>query len=331
MDVSIIICTYNPEERIFGRCLTAVKHLKTEGVTAEIILVDNNSVVPIASLHYVSAFLRDVAGSMLIMEKEQGLSYARIAGFRRSSGKLIVFFDDDNEPFPDFIKQAKHLHENRCFIGIIGPGFINVEYIDEVDPWIMQHMNPLFQEKKAEREEYVLAIMTWAPWYPPGTGQVMKRVIFESYLENFYQKGLTTSDRKGQDLSSAGDSQMIWSSLNLNYAVGHHPALKLNHLIPAKRANLAYLKRLKYHLELSGTSAFVEMYPEKKSQTAKYSTSIFLYDLFKVYFNAVVKMQPKSINLNIATLIGRNEASIRIYQHKMPFMLQALKRATKIK
>ena len=207
MDVSIIICTYNPEEKIFARCLAAVGHLKRDGITAEIIIVDNNSAVPVASLHYVSAFLRAVAGSTLIVEKEQGLSYARIAGFRHSSGKLIVFFDDDNEPFPDFITEAKKLHENRCFIGIMGPGYINIVYTDKVDPWLKKHLSRLFQEKKAEREEYILSVMDWAPCYPPGTGQVMKRVVFESYLDNFFQKGLTTTDRKGQDLSSAGDKR----------------------------------------------------------------------------------------------------------------------------
>ncbi len=326
MDVSIIVCTYNPDQKIFERCLTAINKLNVQGILVEVIIVDNNSAVPISTLNYVSEFSRDVINRKIIVEPQQGLVYARISGFRNSTGKLIIFFDDDNEPFPDYVMAAKKLHDERFFIGILGPGYINVEYIDGVDPWIRQHLNELFQEKKAEREEYILSIMNWAPWYPPGTGQVIKRIVFESYIKNIVEKGLKTSDRKGENLSSAGDSQIIWSSLNLNYAVGHHPALKLNHLIPFRRANLQYLKRLKYHLELSGALAFAEMYPEKRIFISKYSALKFLYNVFKIYFNGIKNKQSKSINLNIATLIGKNEASVRIFESKMPFMLVAFKR-----
>lgn len=331
MNASIIICTYNPDQRIFERCLNAIKHLCNKGISTEVIIVDNNSTVAVSTLNYVSDFCREVVNSKVIIEKEQGLSYARISGFHHSTGNLIVFFDDDNEPFPDYITEAIKLHNDRAFIGIIGPGCINVEYIDWVDPWIRQHLNGLFQEKKAEREEYILSVLSWAPCYPPGTGQVIKRDVFASYVENFLYKGLKTSDRKGYSLSSAGDSQIIWSSLNLNYAVGHHPALKLNHLIPSKRANISYLKRLKYHLELSGTYAFIEMYPEKKVLTPRYTASVFLYEVVKIYVGGIINKQSKSIGLNIAALVGRNEARIAVYHAKMPFLLKAMKKIFKIK
>lgn len=330
MDVSIIICTYNPDQTIFERCLTAIENLTVKEISVEVIVVDNNSKIPISSLNYVAEFVRRVHYSKIVIEKEQGLAYARINGFRCSTGKLIIFFDDDNEPFPEYITEAKKLHDNRPFIGIIGPGYINVEYINKVDPWIRHHLNGLFQEKKAEREEYILSVLNWAPCYPPGTGQIIKRIVFEAYIENFFFKGLKTVDRKGQNLSSAGDSQLIWSSLNINYAVGHHPALKLNHLIPSKRANLTYLKRLNYYLELSGILAFIEMYPEKKILFSKYSTVKFLYGIFKIYFNGIIKKQSKSINLNIANLIGRKEASIKIYQGKMPLLLLTVKKIFKV-
>jgi glycosyltransferase involved in cell wall biosynthesis len=330
MDISIIICTYNPEQRIFERCLIAIKNLVKREILAEVIIVDNNSTIPVSSLGYVSMLLPEIPNCKVIIEREQGLAHARMAGFKNSLGKLIVFFDDDNEPYKDYIIQAKNIHDNRDFIGIMGPGNINVEYVDEVDPYIKQHFNRLFQEKKAEREEYIFSVMKWAPWYPPGTGQVMKRIVFEGYLDTFFQRGLKTLDRKGQNLSSAGDSQIIWSCLNLNYAVGHHPKLELNHLIPFKRANLTYLKRLNYHLALSGAVAFVEMYPEKKISIPRYSSLFFLYEVFKMYFNGLISKQSKSIKINIASLVGHSEAGVIIYQSKMPFLIRIIKRLYKI-
>ncbi len=325
MDISIIVCTYNPDSGVFTRCLNAIKNLRADNIDVEVIIVDNNSSPDLSTVNYINGFLKDVPFSKLIVEKNQGLTYARIAGFQSSSGDNIIFFDDDNEPFPDYLLHAKQIFDNRPFIGVMGPGHINIDYIDGADPWIKNHLNRFFQEKKAEREEYILSVMSWAPCYPPGTGQIIRRKILESYVEMFLNNELKTSDRKGDDLSSAGDSQIIWSSINLNYAVGHHPSLKVNHLIPKKRANLTYIKRLSYHLDLSGTLAFAEMYPEKQNLMPQFNTGTFLYNLFKIYFNGIKSRQFKSININVWAFMGRNQAHINISRRNMPFVFKTVK------
>lgn len=98
MDFSIIICTYNPDELLLKRCLSAVTHLIVGGFTAEVILVDNNSKEPLIDVNYVQDFIKNTPDSKLLLVKEQGLSHARIAGIQESKGRWIVFFDDDNEP-----------------------------------------------------------------------------------------------------------------------------------------------------------------------------------------------------------------------------------------
>ena len=330
MDISVIVCTYNPDERLFKKCLHSIKNLQTDEVAAEIIIVDNNSTTPVSSLDYVKEFLCDVGYSRIVVEQEQGLTYARIAGFQQSSGDLIIFFDDDNEPFPDYLIQAKNILADRPFVGVMGPGYINVQYLDPVDPWISNRLNKYFQEKNAAREEYILSVMNWFPCYPPGTGQIIRRSVFDFYQEFFRNQGSTISDRKGNDLSSAGDSQIIWTCLNLNHAVGHHPNIRINHLIPAKRANLDYLKRLSYALELSGTLAFVEMYPNRKTAYQRYKMSTFFFDLFKIYFNGIKNREIKNIKVNIGTLIGRNQAYVTMSKRKVPFALEKAKRIYKI-
>ena len=54
---SIIICTYNPKEKIFSKLLLALERLKKTDFDYEIILIDNNSQIPICNLNYVSQFL----------------------------------------------------------------------------------------------------------------------------------------------------------------------------------------------------------------------------------------------------------------------------------
>ena len=55
-DVSIVICTYNPDERALTRCLAAVKNLKRGNLKTECLLVDNNSNKPISQLDSVKSF-----------------------------------------------------------------------------------------------------------------------------------------------------------------------------------------------------------------------------------------------------------------------------------
>src|ERR1700710_3017592 len=96
IDYSIVICTYNPEERLLKRCLDAVHNLDTEGITTEVILVDNNSAVPISTLRYVNDFSKRTPFVKTIMVPAQGLKNARIAAIKEAKGRHIVYFDSDN-------------------------------------------------------------------------------------------------------------------------------------------------------------------------------------------------------------------------------------------
>lgn len=80
LDYSIIICTYNPDERLLKRCLSAITQLDISGLRAEVILVDNNSTEPLSGLSYIKDFLTKKKETKFIEVKEQGLSYARMGG-----------------------------------------------------------------------------------------------------------------------------------------------------------------------------------------------------------------------------------------------------------
>ena len=60
LDYSIVICTYNPDERLLRRCLKAVHNLDVNDITMEVILVDNNSQVPVETLYYVREYLAKI-------------------------------------------------------------------------------------------------------------------------------------------------------------------------------------------------------------------------------------------------------------------------------
>ncbi len=78
IDYSIVICVCNPDERLFKRCLDSVARLDISGLTTEVILVDNDSKLPLNSLHYVKDFLTKVRSVKTIMVAAHGVKNARL-------------------------------------------------------------------------------------------------------------------------------------------------------------------------------------------------------------------------------------------------------------
>ena len=59
IDYSLIICTYNPDERLLERCLHAVHQLNLENISSEVIIVDNNSTIPVSGLPCILQYLKN--------------------------------------------------------------------------------------------------------------------------------------------------------------------------------------------------------------------------------------------------------------------------------
>ncbi|MEK6283665.1 MAG: glycosyltransferase [Acidobacteriota bacterium] len=92
MSISVIVPAYN-EERYIGETLNNLRRandylLKREGISAEIIVVDNGSTDSTASIALSS-------GAKVIKEPEQSVARARNVGANGASGNLLVFIDAD--------------------------------------------------------------------------------------------------------------------------------------------------------------------------------------------------------------------------------------------
>jgi hypothetical protein len=73
----------------------------------------------------------------------------------------------------------------------------------------------------------------------------MRAVVAHEYVHLISKDSLRSQlDRKGQSLSSGGDSDMAFVALDLGMGMGLFPTLKLCHLMPAQRINPDYLQRL---------------------------------------------------------------------------------------
>lgn len=101
--VSVIVCTYNRCDKL-GRSLRAiVAALKRCHFGAEIVVVDNNS--RDATEAVVGAVAQDCPVPLrYVVERSQGLSFARNRGIREAKGDIVAFTDDDCVVDPSWVE-----------------------------------------------------------------------------------------------------------------------------------------------------------------------------------------------------------------------------------
>lgn len=331
-DISIIICTYNPEIRIIKRCLRAVQDLRSDGVNYEVILVENNCTTSLRDNDEVSVILKEIKGLNIIAENKPGLSNARITGVNNSNSPWIVFFDDDNEANRDYLINLSATILKYPNVGIWGPGQVHVDFLDKTSNWVEKNGRYSFQEKKIDKVEYALE-ETWKSCYPPGSGMCVRRDIFNKYAELYSANNFKTTGRTGTSLVSAEDNQIIYTSILLGFAVGITPDLKLNHLIPASKSNFSYLKKLRFFIRYSIPVAQVEFYPRmlRVYEEQQLSQSALFLLMSKYLVAGILKGKIKDAILDCLLVSGNYTGANLVLKKENPFWLKLFLRINGIK
>ncbi len=323
LGISILICTYNPDEQIFKRTLNSVASLNVPALLPiECIIVDNNSPVPIEELAYVREFLDRCSWARVITEKQQGLTFARIAGIEASSNSIGIFIDDDNEVVPTYLETITDLFSKYTSVGAWGPGNVNVEFMDSVSDWFRNNFQNVFQERHVRFNEYGCIPETWMSFYPIGTGLCVRREILEKYREEVKNGNLSSSDRKGKALSSGGDIQLVWEGIKMGLAAGVAPALSVNHLIPANRSTLAYVKRLNFGTAACALPCKYGSFPDLKSAEipAPATTSDILQVLIKSTIKYSLKFKLNLLATDLASYLGYVYGGYQVCQKHNPVL-----------
>jgi glycosyltransferase involved in cell wall biosynthesis len=264
LDYSLVICTFNPEERILKRCLQAVSLLDRNLLTTEVILVDNNSRSPISEEPYIKAFEDSIPSMKIIHVEQPGVKYARMAAIRESRGRYIVYIDTDNEPQQDYLQQLKILNKNYPDVAAWGPGDVTVDFLDGVDKKLEFFARRAFQEKHKKSLAFDNR-KHWQDSYPVGTGLCTFGFVLKDYVTEAESGRFSLPGRKGESLSSGEDTQMILLAISKGYSAGSSPTLKLQHLIPSSRANASYLKKLIFGTASCYQTCLLEVFPEMEN------------------------------------------------------------------
>lgn len=120
---TIAICTYNRASFLrMNLAALAVQEFVSTGF--EVVVVDNNSSDDTADT--VKEMQQQIPGLRYVLEKEQGLSFARNRAYREARTPIVVYLDDDAIPGTDFltrVEAVKKMGRFRAWGGIVNPWF----------------------------------------------------------------------------------------------------------------------------------------------------------------------------------------------------------------
>lgn len=242
--VSVIVCTYNGAARLPD----TIRHLALQKVRKdilwEVILVDNAStdnskeaVINEWKKHKPAAKLRivdqPIPGKQLALEK----------GYEVANYEYLITCDDDNWLEENFVQYVFEVMHNNQHIGVLG-GPNNA--LCEVEPpdWFKY-----FQKDYAAGEQgdiYTGSVsrgnITWKRGFVWGAGMVVRKSAWEKLILDGFRTSM--SCRKGEELTSGGDSEACYALVLAGWQVWYDPRLKLKHCMPAGRLEWDYLIRL---------------------------------------------------------------------------------------
>jgi glycosyltransferase involved in cell wall biosynthesis len=249
LKVTVIVCSCNPRSDYLQRVLVALRHQTLSKSEWELLLIDNCS----ADSLKTRVDLGWHPSARVVREEELGLATARSRAIAESSAEILVFVDDDNVLYPDYLEQCLRISADWPQLGSWG-GSIVPEF--ETKP--PEHLQPYLKilalrEVTRPRWSNVWNCKDAEPW---GPGLCIRRRAALAYREFFKKSPLYIGGRTGESLLSGEDTEMNYVTCSLGLGMGIFPELKVVHLIPKFRLDEQYLGRLAQGLETSSIILF---------------------------------------------------------------------------
>ena len=244
MDLDVCLCTHNPRPDTFRRVLEALARQTYPVHRFRVWIVDNCCDPPITE-----AWLGPLqAGGItwaIVREPRLGIAYAREQAIRATTGEWVVFVDDDNELFDDYLTCAAAIVRAHPRLGCFG-GKLLLPLGSRVARWA-RPLLPYLAIKDHGEAPITRYSTQWGKWEPPTAGAVVCRRVLDLYVESLARWTSLRLGRKGRNgLLSAEDSLMMRGAVRLQLQCSYQPQLRLWHHIDPARLKFLYLMRLLY-------------------------------------------------------------------------------------
>ncbi|MCP9849779.1 glycosyltransferase [Cyanobium sp. Morenito 9A2] len=240
--LSVVLPTHNPNPERLERTLEGLRVQTLATAEWEMLLVDNAS-DPELSAQWVSWHPR----GRLVREQRLGLTHARLRGLAEAAPGVIAWVDDDNVLAPTYLEEVRDVCAAHPRLGAAGgPAIAEVQ--GSVPAWFVPDLAPIGCRDHGDQPLW----MEWnpaAPAYPAaapiGAGLAIRTEAMAVWAEQV--KGdprRLALGRSGQALSSGEDNDICLTLLRAGWQLAYLPQLRLTHLIPSKRLELDYQRRL---------------------------------------------------------------------------------------
>jgi len=237
--ISVVVCTYNGKDRIEPTLNALFLQQVAQEFNWEIIVVDNASTdgtdLYCQELYKTHSFIGQFT---VVQEFTPGLNHARLKGLRSAKFDWVLFCDDDNHLFPDYIQTGFTILTEYKAIGVLGGNGI-----------------PLLESSKPEWfDRYSHSFAIGAQSTVDGKiGEYPAKVygagafFLKEPLLHLFDKGFTCvmSDRKGTKLSSGGDVEWCYLLQLAGYEIWFDQRLTFLHWMPNTRITWSYYLELK--------------------------------------------------------------------------------------
>lgn len=257
--VSIIICCHNSAHRLPETLAHLAQQRRTEGITWEVLIVDNASTDGTAEVARELWPADAPAPLRVVDEPALGLSQARRRGLRDARYELLSFVDDDNWVCPDWVALTVEIMDAHPESGACG-GMVTAVCEGAPPAWFSAVQGSYAVGSQAPAAGDV----SEQPGYLWGAGLTIRRAAWETLASGGFRPLL--AGRTGRSLLSGEDSELCLALRLAGWRLWYDPRLALQHYIPAGRLEWRYLRRL--HEGFGASGAVLNPYRAQLQGTA---------------------------------------------------------------
>lgn len=242
--VSIILCTYNGKSRLSKTLMHLAK--QKINIACEIIFVDNASTD--GTKTYADTWWQNNGNPNItyssFIEPIPGKSNAQDLGYKKAKYNYLLVCDDDNWLSDTYVQTAFNIINHNPEIGALG-GWCEAVFETQEPSWFATYCKyyAVSQQGKASGD------ITNQKGCLYGAGMVINKTHWLQLKSMGFQHLL--SCRKGNKLSSGGDTEYSYALRLLGYKIWYDERLYFKHYMTQSRLQLKYLSRLRKAMSYS--------------------------------------------------------------------------------
>jgi glycosyltransferase involved in cell wall biosynthesis len=234
MNISMIVCTYNRVELLKKTISSLLKQtiIQKNNVKWEIIIVNNNSTD--GTEEYLLELANNNKNLQYVLEKNQGLGYARNAAIRAAQYDILAYIDDDEWAEPTWAEEIIRVFADNYNVGCVaGPYYL--ENKESLPFWISPALYGVLGDVWLETNQEDYSEMGRVG-LGGGNLAIRKEVCLK--LGGFPLLG-----RKGEILLSDEDTLMCYAIYDAGYRLFYNPKAIVHHVLIPSRVKLSYFMR----------------------------------------------------------------------------------------